>query len=64
MTIQILVSVEYEKRVHVAEINHKLGKQVLFVVPMGQAVIALREKIIAGQARSNSVTVCPAATVP
>ncbi len=31
-------------------INQKLGKQVVFVVPMGQAVIALREKIIAGQA--------------
>lgn len=31
-------------------INQKLGKQVVFVVPVGQAVIALREKIIAGQA--------------
>ncbi len=34
----------------IAAINTKLGRQVLFVVPMGQAVIALREKIIAGQA--------------
>ncbi len=30
--------------------NKKLGKQILFVVPCGQAVIALREKIIAGEA--------------
>jgi hypothetical protein len=34
----------------IREINGKLGKQVVFAVPMGQAVIALREKIIAGQA--------------
>jgi hypothetical protein len=31
-------------------INKKLGKQVVYVVPVGQAVLALREKIIAGQA--------------
>jgi hypothetical protein len=30
--------------------NKQLGKQVLFLVPVGQATIALREKIIAGQA--------------
>jgi hypothetical protein len=30
--------------------NKKLGKQVVFVVPVAQAVMALREKIIAGQA--------------
>src|SRR5439155_22992704 len=35
---------------HVRELNKKHGKPVLFVVPVGQAVIALREKIIAGQA--------------
>ena len=35
---------------HVKELNEKLGKQVLFVVPVGQAVVALREKIIAGAA--------------
>jgi hypothetical protein len=35
---------------HVKELNAKYDKQVLFVVPVGQAVIALREKIIAGQA--------------
>jgi hypothetical protein len=29
--------------------NKQLGKQVLFLVPVGQATIALREKIIAGQ---------------
>jgi hypothetical protein len=35
---------------HVRELNEKHGKSVVFVVPVGQAVIALREKIIAGQA--------------
>jgi hypothetical protein len=35
---------------HLEAINKELGKQVVFVVPAGQAVIALREKIIAGQA--------------
>lgn len=35
---------------HVVELNKKLGKDVLFIVPVGQAVIALREKIIAGEA--------------
>ncbi len=35
---------------HVAELNEKFGRQVLFVVPVGQAVIALREKIINGEA--------------
>jgi uncharacterized membrane protein len=30
-------------------VNEKLGRQVVFVVPAGQAVIRLREKIIAGQ---------------
>ncbi|MGD0089642.1 MAG: hypothetical protein ABSE73_06950 [Planctomycetota bacterium] len=34
----------------IRELNKKYGKTVLFVVPAGQAVIALREKIIAGQA--------------
>ncbi len=34
----------------VRAVNKKLGKQVVLVVPVGQAVIALREKIIAGQA--------------
>ena len=34
----------------ITSINQKLGKQVVFVVPMGQAVLALREKVIAGQA--------------
>jgi uncharacterized membrane protein len=32
-------------------INQKLGRPVVFVVPTGQAVIRLREKIIAGQVR-------------
>jgi hypothetical protein len=35
---------------HVKELNKKYGRQVVFVVPVGQAVIALREKIIAGKA--------------
>lgn len=35
---------------HVRDLNKKYGKTVLYVVPVGQAVIALREKIIAGQA--------------
>jgi hypothetical protein len=35
---------------HIRALNKKLGKTVLFEVPAPQAVIALREKIIAGQA--------------
>jgi len=35
---------------HVRELNQKHGKTVLYVVPVGQAVIGLREKVIAGQA--------------
>lgn len=35
---------------YVRELNEKLGKPVLFVVPAGQAVIALREKVITGKA--------------
>lgn len=35
---------------HVRELNKKFGKPALVVVPAGQAVIALREKIIAGEA--------------
>jgi hypothetical protein len=35
---------------HIRELNQKQGKTVLYVVPAAQAVIALREKIIAGQA--------------
>lgn len=35
---------------HVRELNTKHGKQALFVVPVGHAVIALREKIIEGKA--------------
>ncbi|MES2925091.1 MAG: hypothetical protein V4819_26290 [Verrucomicrobiota bacterium] len=33
---------------HVINLNQKLGRQVVFVVPVGQAVLALREKVIAG----------------
>jgi hypothetical protein len=35
---------------HIRELNKKQAKTVLFVVPAPQAVIALREKIIAGEA--------------
>jgi acetyl esterase/lipase len=35
---------------HVRELNKKFDKEALFVVPVGQAVIALRERIIAGEA--------------
>ena len=35
---------------HVKTLNKEFSKPVLYVVPAGQAVIALREKIIAGQA--------------
>jgi prolyl oligopeptidase len=35
---------------HVRELHKKLGKEAVYVVPVGQAVIALREKIIAGEA--------------
>jgi hypothetical protein len=35
---------------HVRELNQKHGKQVLFVVPVGQAVLSLRAKISAGEA--------------
>ncbi len=39
-----------EMDAHIRALNQQLGKTVLFVVPAPQAVIALREKIIAGQA--------------
>ena len=35
---------------YVREINERLGRQAVFVVPVGEAAIALREKIIAGKA--------------
>jgi hypothetical protein len=35
---------------HVTELNKKYGKTAVFVVPVGQAVLGLREKIIAGKA--------------
>lgn len=35
---------------HVRGLNKKLGKDVIVTVPVGQAVVALREKIVAGQA--------------
>lgn len=35
---------------HVRELNKKVGKDAVFVAPVGQAVVALREKVIAGQA--------------
>lgn len=35
---------------HIRELNTKFDRTVLYIVPVGQAVIALREKIIAGEA--------------
>jgi hypothetical protein len=35
---------------YVRAINRRLGKDVVLVVPVGQAAVALREKIVAGQA--------------
>ena len=35
----------------VQALNKRLGKQVVFIVPVAQAVMALREKIAAGEAR-------------
>ena len=35
---------------HVRAVNRRLGKDVVFVVPVGQAAVALREKIVSGQA--------------
>ncbi len=40
---------------HVREINQRLGKDALVVVPVGEASIALREKIITGKVRSLKV---------
>ena len=34
---------------YIRNLNQKLGKQVVFIVPVGQAVIALREKVIEGK---------------
>ncbi len=34
----------------VRALNERLGKQVVFVVPVDQAVIALRERVVAGEA--------------
>lgn len=38
-----------EMDAYVAALNAKLGKQVLFVVPAGQAILSLRAKVTAGQ---------------
>jgi hypothetical protein len=40
---------------HLRELNQKYGKTVLYVAPAPQAIIALREKIIAGEAPGLSV---------
>jgi hypothetical protein len=53
-TVEELRSIpaEYFKSMdeHVTALNNKFSKPAVFVVPVGQAVVALREKIIAGQA--------------
>jgi len=38
-----------EMDVYVTALNTRLGKPVVFIAPVGQAVVALREKIIAGE---------------
>jgi hypothetical protein len=35
---------------HVRDLNKQTGRQAVYIVPVGQAVIALREKIVAGEA--------------
>lgn len=35
---------------HIRSLNEELAKQVLFIAPIGQAVLGLREKVIAGEA--------------
>ena len=35
---------------YVRGINRRLGKEVVFIVPVGEAAVALREKIVAGEA--------------
>lgn len=42
---------DYDRDVeaYVAGVNKKIGKQVVFIVPVGMATLALREKIVAGQ---------------
>ena len=39
-----------EMNEHIQDLNKKEGRTVLYIVPASQAVIALREKIVAGQA--------------
>src|SRR5205807_5169433 len=39
-----------EMDAHIRDLNKKQGKTVLYIVPAPQAVLALREKIVAGQA--------------
>ena len=46
---------EHDIEEHVRKINEGLGKQVLFVVPVGAASVALREEIAAHKVRSMKV---------
>ena len=46
---------EHDIEEHVRKINEGLGKQVLFVVPVGAASVALREQIAAHKVRSMKV---------
>ena len=41
---------DHDMEQYVGDVNRRLGKPVVLIVPVGQAAIALREKIIAGQA--------------
>jgi hypothetical protein len=41
---------DHDLEQYVGDVNRRLGKPVVLIVPVGQAAIALREKIVAGQA--------------
>ena len=45
---QAHVAYFHDMEEHVRSVNKKLGKDAVLIVPVGQAVLALREKIIAG----------------
>jgi hypothetical protein len=40
----------HDVEAYVAGVNQKLGKDVIFIVPVGEATVALREKIVEGKA--------------
>lgn len=40
---------DHDIQEHVKELNQKLGREAIFIVPVGRAVVELRERIIAGK---------------